>query len=120
MTLRRAHHVDLGGCRNENLKLFAQSLGSSREHGVASAEYYVSVEVLSHVEIAFHDRLVDHFMEGRHLEVEFSGGEESFSTSESLIAEGDDLTIGKGVCAVVPVGLLVVYMNGSLPLSSFS
>lgn len=108
MTFGRTDHVDFGSCRNENLKFFTQSLGSSGEHGVSSAEYYVSVEVLSHVKIAFHDRLIDHLVEGRHLEVEFGRGEESFSASESLIAEGDDLTIRKGVCTIVPVGLLVV------------
>lgn len=74
-------------------------------HGCTTGHDDVTVEVLSDVEVTLHDRVVSGLVNTRCFESEERRLEESFWCTESLVADGDDLTIGKLVGLLQSRGL---------------
>lgn len=68
-------------------------LTDTRVHGGSSGEDNVSVEVLSDVEVALHDRVVRGLVDTGRLESEERRLEEGLGRSESLVSDGDDLSV---------------------------
>jgi len=55
----------------------------------------VSVKVLSHIDITLGDGVECGDVNTAGLETENAGLEESFGSTETLVTDGDDLTVGK-------------------------
>merc|ERR1712025_17857 len=70
-------------------------LSATGVHGGASGHDGVGVQVLSDVNIALHDGVVGSLMDTTGLRSKEGWLEESFGASESLVSNGDDLTVGK-------------------------
>merc|ERR1719384_1419858 len=64
-------------------------------HGGASGHDSVGIQVLPDVNIALHDGVVGGFMDTAGLHTQERGLEEGLRGTEPLIADGDDLTVGK-------------------------
>ena len=90
------------------MKFFAGPFCGTREHRVPATQNNVVIEVLSDIQVALHDRLVDHLMESRHFEVELGMVENRFNRLESLVAEGDHLAVRKGIGTIVSISFFVV------------
>lgn len=60
---------------------------------MAGEQTYVTVEVLSDVEIALHDRVVGSLVDTSSFQTEQARLEEGFRSTESFVANGDDLSV---------------------------
>merc|ERR1712114_162298 len=71
------------------------TVSNTRVHGGASGHDSVSIQVLTDVNIALHDGVVGGLMDATSFHSKEGRLEESFRAAETLIADGDDLAIGK-------------------------
>jgi hypothetical protein len=71
------------------------SLTNTVVHGGTTRQDNVTVEVLPDVQVALHDRVVASLVDTSRLETQEGRLEESLGTPESLVANGDDLSVGK-------------------------
>lgn len=90
------------------MQLFGGSFSGSREHGGPSAEDDVGVEVFAHIEVAFHDRLIDHFVERWHLQAVLLGIEQGLRTTETLISKCYEFSVRKLIGAIVAVSFFII------------
>jgi hypothetical protein len=86
------------------LQLFGGSFSGSREHGGPSAED----DVFAHIEVAFHDRLIDHFVERWHLQAVLLGIEQGLRTTETLISKCYEFSVRKLIGAIVAVSFFII------------
>jgi len=77
--------------------LLLHSVGDSWVHSGTTGEDSVGVEILSDINIALHDRVVSGLVDTGRFHSEEGWLEESLWASESLVADGDDLSVGKFV-----------------------
>merc|ERR550534_3219786 len=75
--------------------LLLHTVSNTRVHGGASRHDSVGIEVLTDVNIALHDGVVGGLMDAAGFHSEEGWLEESLRAAETLIANGDDLAIGK-------------------------
>merc|ERR1712227_801232 len=75
--------------------LLLHSVSNTRVHGGASGHDSVGIQVLPDVNIALHDGVVGGLMDTAGLHTQERGLEEGLRGTEPLIANGDDLTVGK-------------------------
>ena len=61
----------------------------------------VSIEVLSHVNVALGDGVEGGDVNSARFETENAGLEKGFWCTETLVADGDDLTVRKLVCCLL-------------------
>mmetsp|Transcript_59928 Transcript_59928/g.147321 ORF Transcript_59928/g.147321 Transcript_59928/m.147321 type:complete len:346 (+) Transcript_59928:412-1449(+) len=87
--------LDLHGRGSEGSDLLLHAVGDAAEHGGAAREHDVAVQVLTDVNVAFHDRVVGGLMDARRLKADERGLEENLGAAEALVADGDDLAVGK-------------------------
>merc|ERR1719394_1563513 len=87
--------TDLDGGWSKSGDLLLHSVSNTGVHGGASGHDGVGVQVLSDVNIALHDGVVGSLMDTAGLHTKEGWLEECLGASESLIANGDDLTVGK-------------------------
>lgn len=66
-------------------------------HGGASGEYSVGVQVLTDINVALHDGVVYGFVDTARFHTQEGRLEECFWATESLVTDGDDLSVGKFV-----------------------
>ena len=102
LTLRRCHHLDLHGGGGQRSQLLGHTLADALEHGGATGQHHVGVEVLSDVHIALHDGLEGGVVDAASLLAHKAGLEKDLRASEALGAHGDDVSVGQ------LVGLLLV------------
>merc|ERR1712122_265856 len=95
LSLWWSNDLDLHCAWGQGGDLLLHSVGNSWVHGGASGQDGVGVQVLSDVNIALHDGVVGGLMDTAGLHTKEGWLEESLWASESLIADGDDLTVGK-------------------------
>jgi hypothetical protein len=93
LALRGSNDLDLHGRGSEGSQLFLHSVSNSREHGGSSRENDVSVEILSDINIALHDGVVGGLVDTSRFHTQERGLEEGFGASESLVSNGDDLSV---------------------------
>ncbi len=93
--LWRSDDLDLhcGWCESGDLLL--HSVGNTRVHGGTSREHSVGVQVLTDVNVTLHDGVVTGLMDTSRLHSEEAGLEEGLRASESLVANGDHLSVRK-------------------------
>merc|ERR1719186_1645542 len=71
------------------------TVSNTRVHGGASGHDSVGIQVLTDINITLHDRVVGGLMDSTGFHSKEGRLEESLRAAETLIANGDDLTIGK-------------------------
>ncbi len=67
----------------------------TREHGGASGQHGVGVQVLPDVDVALHDGVVGRLVDTSRLHTQERRLEERLGAPEALVADGDDLTVGQ-------------------------
>lgn len=77
------------------LNLLLHTISDSWEHGGTSGENSVGVEILSDVDIALHDGLVGGLVDSGTFHSDEGRLEEDFWAAESLVSDGDNLSVGK-------------------------
>merc|ERR1712032_721488 len=75
--------------------LLLHSVGNTGEHGGASGKDVVGVEILTDVDVALHDGVVGGLVDTSRFHTDEGWLEEGLGTPESLVSDGDDLTVGK-------------------------
>merc|ERR1711973_85198 len=75
--------------------LLLHSVSNTGVHGGASGHDGVGIEVLSDINVALHDGVVGGLVDSASLHSEEGWLEECLWASESLVSNGDDLTVGK-------------------------
>ena len=93
--LGRSDDLDLhrGWCKGRDLLL--HTVGDARVHGATAGENGVGVEILTDVDVALHDGVVAGLVDTSRLHTQEAWLEESLGASETLVADGDDLSVGK-------------------------
>ena len=102
LTLRGNHHLNSDGGRRQCSQLLGHALADALEHGGATRQHHVGVEILADVYVAPHDGLEGGVVDTAGLLAQQARLEEDLRTSESLRAHGDDVSVGQ------LVGLLLV------------
>merc|ERR1719334_751177 len=95
LALRRSDDLDLHSGWGKGTDLLLHTISDSWVHGGASRQHGVSVQVLTDVNVALHDGVVGGLMDASRLHTQEAGLEESLGASEALVADGDDLSVGK-------------------------
>merc|ERR1719347_194381 len=90
-----SNDLDLDGGWGKGSDLLLHTVSNTRVHGGASRHDSVGVQVLTDVNIALHDGVVGGLMDTTGFHSKEGRLEESLWAAETLIANGDDLAIGK-------------------------
>merc|ERR1719355_108301 len=90
-----SNDLDFDGGWSQGSDFLLHSVSNTWVHGGASRHDGVGVQVLTDVNIAFHDGVVGGFMDTAGFHSQEGWLEESLRGTEPLIANGDDLAIGK-------------------------
>merc|ERR1712061_954923 len=95
LPLRGSDDLDLDGGGSEGSDLLLHPVGDTGVHGGATGHDSVGVEVLPDVNIALHDGVVGGLTDTAGLHAKEGRLEEGLRGTEPLIANGDDLAVGK-------------------------
>merc|ERR1719234_1438005 len=87
--------LDLDGGGSQGGDLLLHAVSNTGVHGGASGEDSVGVQVLPDIDVALHDGVVGGLVDSAGLHSQEAGLEEGLWTPEPLVADGDDLTVGK-------------------------
>merc|ERR1712098_534421 len=90
-----SNDLDLDGGGSKSSDLLLHSASNTRVHGGASGHDGVGIEILTDVNIALHDGVVGGLVDTAGFHSKEGRLEESLRTTETLIANGDDLAVGK-------------------------
>ena len=93
LTLRGCHHLDLHSGGRKCGQLLRHSLTNALEHGGATGQHNVGVEVLADVHIALHDGLEGGVVDAAGLLAHEAGLEKDFGAAEALGTDGDDVAV---------------------------
>merc|ERR1711931_333387 len=93
--LRGSNDLDLNGGWSKGSDFLLHTVSNTRVHGGASRHDGVGVQVLPDVNIALHDGVVGGLMDTAGFHSKEGRLEEGFRGTEPLVADGDDLTVGK-------------------------
>jgi hypothetical protein len=114
-TLRRSNDLDLHRGRGEGSDFLLHTIGDTRVHGgttrldnsqqIGQRRFWVpetyhddvAVQILTNINIALHDGVEGGHVDAAGFETENRWLEEGLRSSESLVADGDHLTVGKFV-----------------------
>ena len=105
LALRGSNNLDLHGGWGQGCDLLLHPVSNAREHGAASGQDSVGIQVLPDVHIALHDGVVSGLMDTCRLHTKEGGLEQGLWASESLVTNSDHLTIRKLV-ALLQAGAL--------------
>merc|ERR1719449_511367 len=95
LPLRRSNDLDLNGGGSQGSDLLLHPVSNTGVHGGATGHDSVGIEVLPDVNITLHDGVVGGLMDTARLHAQERGLEEGLRGTEPLIANGDDLAVGK-------------------------
>merc|ERR1712106_373473 len=90
-----SNDLDLDGGWSKSSDLLLHTVSNTRVHGGASRHDSVGVQVLTDVNITLHDGVEGSLMDATGFHSKEGRLEQSLGATESLIANGDDLTVGK-------------------------
>ena len=79
----------------EGSELLLHAVSDTGEHGCSSREHDVSVQVLADVDITLHDGVVCGLVDSCGLHTQEGGLEEGLGATETLVTDGDHLSVGK-------------------------
>jgi len=95
LALRGGDDLDLHGRGGKGDDFLVHTFTDSGEHGCSSGKNDVGIQVLTDINITLHDGVEGGLVDTSSLKTNEGGLEEGLRASESLISNGDDLTIGK-------------------------
>merc|ERR1712156_1323922 len=95
LPLRGSNDLDLDGGGSKGSDLLLHTVSNTRVHGGATRHDSVGVQVLPDVNIALHDGVVGGLVDTAGLHAEEGRLEEGLRGTEPLVADGDDLAVGK-------------------------
>merc|ERR1719238_1755909 len=95
LPLRRSNDLDLNGGWGQSGDLLLHTISNTRVHGGASRHDSVGIEILPDVNIALHDGVVGGLMDTAGFHSKEGRLEEGLRGTEPLVANGDDLAVGK-------------------------
>merc|ERR1712217_166401 len=95
LPLWRSNDLDLDGGWSKSSDFLLHTVSNTGVHGGASRHDSVGIQVLTDVNIALHDRVVGGLMDAAGFHSKEGRLEESLWAAETLIANGDDLAVGK-------------------------
>merc|ERR1712117_912252 len=95
LSLWRSNDLDLDGGWSQGSDFLLHSVGNTWVHGGTSRHDGVGVQVLTDVNIALHDGVVGGLMDTAGFHSQEGRLEEGLRGTEPLIANGDDLAVGK-------------------------
>ena len=87
--------LDLHGGWGKVGDLLLHTVGDSGVHGGATGKNDVGVQVLTDVDVALHDRVVGGLVDSGLFHTDEGWLEEGLGATESLVSDGDDLSVGK-------------------------
>merc|ERR1712012_173431 len=90
-----SNDLDLDGGRSKGSDFLLHSVSNTRVHGGASGHDSVGIEILTDINIALHDGVVGGLMDTTCFHSKEGRLEEGLRAAEALIANGDDLAVGK-------------------------
>jgi len=90
-----SNDLDLHGGWSKSSDFLLHSVGNTWVHGGTSGEDVVSVQVLTDVNVALHDRVVGGLMDTSRFHTNEGWLEKGLWATESFVSDGDDLTVGK-------------------------
>ena len=93
LTLWGCHHLDLHRGGRKRGQLLRHALADALEHGGATREHHVRVEVLSDVHIALHDGLEGGVVDAAGLLAHEAGLEKDLRAAEALSTNSDDVAV---------------------------
>merc|ERR1711976_129267 len=93
--LRWSNDLDLNGGWSKSGDFLLHTVSNTGVHGGASRHDSVGIEILSDVNIALHDGVVGGLVDAAGFHSKEGRLEEGFRGTEPLVANGDDLTVGK-------------------------
>merc|ERR1712077_3033 len=95
LPLRRSNNLDLDGGGSQGSDLLLHTVSNTGVHGGATGHDGVGIQVLPDVNIALHDGVVGGLMDTAGFHSKEGRLEESLRAAETLIANGDNLAVGK-------------------------
>merc|ERR1712102_222401 len=93
--LRGSNNLDLNGGWSKGGDFLLHTISNTRVHGGASGHDGVGIEILPDVNIALHDGVVGGLVDTTGFHSKEGRLEEGLWAAETLIANGDDLAVGK-------------------------
>merc|ERR1719209_1641941 len=90
-----SNDLDLDGGWSKGSDFLLHTVSNTRVHGGASRHDSVGIQVLTDVNITLHDGVVGGLMDSASFHSEEGRLEESLWAAETLVANGDDLAVGK-------------------------
>jgi len=97
LSLWGSDDLDLHGGRSKGGDFLLHSIGNTGVHGGTAREDVVGVEILSDINVALHDGVVGGLVDTSGFHTDEGWLEEGLGASESLVTNGDDLTVGEFV-----------------------
>jgi len=94
-TLRRSNDLDLDGGWGKGDDLLLHTVSNTGEHGGTAGSDVVGVQILTDVDIALHDGVVDGLVDTSRFHTQEGWLQERLWATETLVSDGDDLTVGK-------------------------
>jgi len=93
--LGRSDDLDLHGRGSQSGDLLLHSVGDAGVHSGTAGKDGVRVQVLTNIDVALHDAVVGRLVDTARFHSEERRLEEGFGATESLISDGDNLTVGE-------------------------
>ena len=93
--LGRSDDLDLHCGWGQGRDLLLHTVGDAWVHCAAARQHGVGVQVLTDVHVALHDGVVARLVDTSRLHTQEAGLEECLGASETLVADGDHLTVGQ-------------------------
>merc|ERR1719223_1754442 len=95
LSLWGSNDLDLDGGGSQGGDLLLHTVSNTGVHGGATGHDGVGVQVLTDVNVALHDGVEGGLVDAAGLHSEEGRLEEGLGATESLVTDGDDLTVGK-------------------------
>jgi hypothetical protein len=95
LPLGGSNDLDLHCAGGKGGDLLLHSVGNAGVHGGATGQDSVGVQVLTDVHVALHDGVVSGLVDAARFHAQERGLEQGLRATETLVSDGDDLTVGK-------------------------
>jgi len=93
--LGRSDDLDLHGGRSHAGDLFLHTIGDTGVHGGTTRQDGVGVEILTDIDVALHDGVEGSLMNADNLHTQEGWLEDGLGAAETLVTNGDDLSVGQ-------------------------
>jgi len=90
-----SNDLDLDGGWGQGGDFLLHTIGNTGVHGGATRHDNVGIQILTDIDIALHDRVVDGLVDTARFHTQEGRLEQRLGATETLIADGDDLSVGK-------------------------